>query len=328
MERINHHIKTLLSAHDCVIVPNFGAFIADYSPAVIRDDKSTIPSKDILFNRKLTRNDGLLISALIEEEGIEYAQAKQEIARYVAKTKTLLDNGETVVYEGIGTLSLDEAGFIQFVGNEENTCLLDSYGLQAITLEKINKEDATVIKDAHANSNRKTQRIVMRVASVAAVIALILIFSTPLTDEPASDYAALGFDSSTPDVLTNSTPVSALKDGKKTYIAENTTSSIAEHKDSSSLASEDNKEQKSSEAQKAYHIIIASLATETMANDYVKTFQRKYDFDSVEMLSGSGRYRISVAHFDQPNEAVAFVKSLRLLNPKFSDAWVLPQSSN
>lgn len=331
LEKINHHIKTLLSAHDCVIVPDFGAFIADYSPAVVSDEKSTIPSKDILFNRNLTRNDGLLINALIEEEGLEYTKAKEEIARYVSEINALLAKGEKVAYDGIGTLSLDEAGFVQFVSDDSNTCLLDAYGLQSVTLEKIDHQDAPAVTLPEESSNMSSRRVILRVASVAAVVALILIFSIPLSDQPISDYAALGFDSSTPDIVTNSTPVSKLKDGKSAYTNGTTSALPIENEEVASLPlSRKTPEEKEQVVlpQKTYHIIIASLATETMADNYVETFQRKYDFDSVEKLSGGGRYRISVAHFDQQNEAVAFVKSLRLLNPKFGDAWVLPLTSN
>ncbi len=140
MTKINHHIKTLLSAHDCVIIPNFGAFIADYCPAVVSDEQSTIPGKDILFNRNLTRNDGLLINALIEEQDLDYTQAKQAIEQYVADINSALAEGEKITFGGIGELSLDESGFVQFIADESNSCLLDSYGLQIVTLEKIEKK--------------------------------------------------------------------------------------------------------------------------------------------------------------------------------------------
>lgn len=319
----------MLSAHDCVIIPNFGAFIADYKPAVVSDEQSTIPKKDILFNRNLTRNDGLLINALIEERGLSYPEAKQEIERYVAYVNVTLAKGEKINFAGIGKLTLDEAGFIQFVADEHNSCLLDAYGLQPIHLNKINQQEAPLIAvDEEVKVHRST-RIVLRVASVAAVVVLLLLFTTPLTDRHVSgDYASLGFDNSTPEVVTNSAPVTELKATSKPVSTDEV--KAAKTLSSSSIIVEPAFENLPSPVvlQKTYHIIIASLATEEIAKEYVTTFKLKYDFDSVEMLSSIGRHRISVAHFNQQKEAVAFVKSLRLLNPKFGDAWVLPQTLN
>jgi len=320
-----------LSTHDCVIIPNFGAFIADYSPAIVSDEESTIPGKDILFNRQLTRNDGLLINALIEERGLEYSQAKEEIERYVATINKTLKDGEEITIDGIGKLALDEAGFVQFVADDSNTCLLDSYGLQAVTLEKINKEEVPPTQAQVEVKSRKSTRIVMRVASVAAVLALVLIFSLPLTDKPQGDYASLGLDSSTPAVVTNSTPVSKLKQGSSPDSIHKVIKPVAEApttQEAEPLTTETEAQDKILTAEKAYHIIIASLPNEQTATQYVQVFKNKYDFDAVEMISGSGRYRISVAHFDEKDEALAFVKSIRVLNPKFADAWVLPQSLN
>ena len=312
-----------MSEHDCVIIPNFGAFIADYSPAVVMDDKSTIPGKDILFNRQLTRNDGLLINALIEEQDLEYAAAKLAIEGYVVDVKKQLSSGKKIDFEGIGQLSLDEAGFVLFLANESNTCLLDSYGLQPITLEKIAKDEAPIVSPVRATVPNRTRRIVLRATSVAAVLALILIFSKPLTDQPIADYASLGFDSSTPAVVMNSTPVSTLKDVPHVLASE-----PLPIEEAVASVSPDSQTSESQLKLKKYHIIIASFPTQALAQKYVVTFMKKYDFDTVETVAGGGRYRISVAHFDQRNEAVAFVKSLRILNPKFNDSWVLPQTFN
>lgn len=333
MEKINHHIKTLLSTHDCVIIPNFGAFIADYSPAVVTDEKSTIPGKDILFNRNLTRNDGLLINALLEEDDLDYPQAKQEVERYVIAINAALAKGEKINLEGVGELMLDEAGFIQFIADESNSCLLDSYGLEPITLEKIKSQEMPPVEKAQRKTLNRSTRIVMRVASVAAVVALLLIFAIPLSDEPIGDYASLGFDSSTPIVVTNSTPATELKEGSTTAVPNTTKTPLpqANVEVTPSPLSRKATDVKSKDVitpQKTYHIIIASLANEQSAKQYVQTFKTKHDFDALEMMSGDGRYRISVAHFDQKQEALAFVKSLRLLNPTFDDAWVLPQTLN
>ena len=55
MLEINHIIKELLQLHDCVIFPNLGGFVAQYSPANFDEKKSVFspPHKQILFNKNL-----------------------------------------------------------------------------------------------------------------------------------------------------------------------------------------------------------------------------------------------------------------------------------
>lgn len=315
MNTIHYHIKTLLSTYDCVIIPDFGAFIADYCPPVVSDEQSTIPGKDILFNRSLTRNDGLLINALIEEKGIEYAEAKLEIERYVKEINRRLNGGETICIDGIGELSLDEAGFVQFVANENNTCLLSSYGLKPITLKKIfgrNVERKQALPAEETISH--TQRVIMRIASVAAIVALLLVFSPPLMDKSTADFAALGFDCPVPDV-------------EKTVqqVVDSSLNKVDSVVRQDSVKNTDIAEE-SIIQKKYFHIIVASLPTEALADQYVHTFKYKDDFDTLNVIKSAGRCRVSVAHFEDKAEAVSFVRSLRLNNPKFSDAWVLSQA--
>ena len=338
MEQINHHIKTLLSAHDCVIIPNFGAFIADYSPAVVSDEESTVPGKDILFNRNLTRNDGLLINALIEDQALSYDEAKKAIERYVSTINSVLASGNTHTVEGIGDFSHDEAGFVHFIADASNSCLLDSYGLQAITLEKLTVQknldlavSASDIEQEVIINRRK--RLVVRVASVAAVVALLLILASPLTDKPMADYASLGFDDSTQEVLTNTMPVTASGKVSTTTPSEKEAEPLPSHAvevTSLPLSRTPDKVVKPilDQAQTSFHVIIASLATQQFAKDYVAAFTQTYNFDTVEIMPSSGRYRVSVANFNKKNEALAFIRSLRLLNPKFADAWVLSPQLN
>ena len=65
--KISYHIFNLLQEHDCVIVPNFGAFVARNISAKISSDGSRIypPNKEITFNKSLIKSDGLLINCLL-----------------------------------------------------------------------------------------------------------------------------------------------------------------------------------------------------------------------------------------------------------------------
>lgn len=327
---IPHHIKILLSEYDCVIIPDFGAFVADYRPPVLDGDQSAIPGKDILFNRQLTRNDGLLINAIIEADNCSYEEARKSIATDIADIKKQLDSGETFTFEGIGQMMLDETGFIQFLVADDNSCLLDAYGLQAIHLDKIDKD--TPHQELTSNTiDNNNKRTFISITAAAAVVALLLIFSPPLSDKAVVDKAGISFDTTPAEMPSLSQEQRDLPKADQEAL-----SLPLSRKNATETDTEKTKTQQESAKgetitnilpEKAYHIIIASLPNQKLAEQYVYNFTKKYDFDTIQTLSGNERYRISVANFSQKKEAIAFVKSLRLLNPKFGDAWVLAVSS-
>ena len=87
--KISNHIFNLLQEHDCVIVPNFGAFVARNISAKISSDGSKIfpPNKEITFNKSLVKNDGLLINRISSSENISYEVADDTIASAETRRK-------------------------------------------------------------------------------------------------------------------------------------------------------------------------------------------------------------------------------------------------
>ena len=76
MDEIALHIDFLLHAHDCIIVPGLGGFVVNEMGV----EKNGLwgldaPTFEIIFNSKLSYNDGLLAESLmktnmqIEERG-------------------------------------------------------------------------------------------------------------------------------------------------------------------------------------------------------------------------------------------------------------------
>ncbi len=318
MKIIDQHIKDLLSTHDCVIIPGFGAFIADYKPAVIKPEKSSLPSKYILFNSKLSRNDGLLINAIVESENISYPEAKKAIARYVIELNTEIEEGHKHILQGIGTLQLDEAGFIQFTEQEDNTCLLDTYGLPPIILKKIEKKENnknTTTKPNHYLHNT------LKIAAAAAVIITVILISRPSAPLINTDYASLSFENDSQSITTEDKH--AKEDEPATHLEETIESALPQEQDSTKTNTLSNNNPPNI-YHEYYHVIIASLASQQKAKEYIVRFKNKYQFEDLSILEGDARYRVSVARFYQSKEAVAFVNSLRLLNPTFKDVWVLP----
>ena len=120
MHKFIEYISDLLFLHDCVIIPDFGGFICNYKSAYIDDESGLIcpPSKDILFNRNLTHNDGLLVSWIAGKENISYEKATSQLMLFCEDLKIRLNQlSETSVY------FLQTAVLISF-SNPENIIFL------------------------------------------------------------------------------------------------------------------------------------------------------------------------------------------------------------
>ncbi len=86
---LGEHISELLFEHDCVIVPDFGGFVCNYAPAGIDPVKHLFepPGKRILFNKGLTRNDGILAHHISGKLKLSYPEALNAIAGEVKRYK-------------------------------------------------------------------------------------------------------------------------------------------------------------------------------------------------------------------------------------------------
>ena len=87
--QLNNQIIDLLFEHDCVIIPGFGGFVAQYSAASFEEKKQTFtpPSKSILFNKNLINNDGLLAHKYVSSYQLTYEEALSLIEEEVALIK-------------------------------------------------------------------------------------------------------------------------------------------------------------------------------------------------------------------------------------------------
>lgn len=144
---ITPHINSLLYKHDCVIVPEFGAFLVQYNSAKIDIEQHIMqpPSRSIRFNSKLKDSDGVLLNYLQTQLGVDEKEAKQIILAYVEDLQISLSHLEEIVLHGIGSFSL-KANQLQFTPHQTNF-LASVYGFQTLYTSPIAKEDEVVSTD-------------------------------------------------------------------------------------------------------------------------------------------------------------------------------------
>ena len=181
MQKVDKHISELLYGHDCVIVPELGGFVANYAPAKIHPVQHTFipPSKNIVFNKNLKSNDGLLANHIVVSENTTYPQALKYISHFVENATLQLKNGAKVKIDEVGTLFLDVERNIQFEPDGTNH-LPEAFGLAQFQspaikrdtgIKRIEKE----LKDRKAIPAERKKINVKRY--VALAIAMPVIFA-------------------------------------------------------------------------------------------------------------------------------------------------------
>ena len=134
MHKIEDIVSSLLLRHSCVIIPNFGGFVAKTISAKLDLDRGLFlaPSKQLLFNKNLLNNDGLLISEYASINAIEYSKSQSEIEEFVLDLKSKLNSKQSVHIERVGKLSYDIEGNLVFEQDRYFNLLLSSYGLSQV----------------------------------------------------------------------------------------------------------------------------------------------------------------------------------------------------
>jgi hypothetical protein len=136
------NIRELLHEHDCIIIPQFGGFVCNYSPAYLHSAKNLFhaPFKKISFNKNVTHNDGLLANQLSQQENISYSEANRLIATTVVQLQHTLEQHRRVEFKAIGVLYYGEENTLLFKQDERINYLPSSFGLPSFFVSPIQRQ--------------------------------------------------------------------------------------------------------------------------------------------------------------------------------------------
>jgi len=139
--QLDQYISDLLYRYECVIVPEFGAFLSQYKSARVHETTHAFypPKKELSFNRQLIKNDGLLTDYVATVLTIPYAEAQELIATQVQDYGRQLQSGSQVTLKNIGTLTQREER-ITFDPSYHLNYLTDAFGLAPFTTQKVARE--------------------------------------------------------------------------------------------------------------------------------------------------------------------------------------------
>jgi Bacterial DNA-binding protein./Sporulation related domain. len=180
---VTAYIRELLFGHDCVIVPGFGGFIGNYTPARIDRSTDTFypPVKKISFNRNLNHNDGLLVGKISGSNKINYGDARNLVEEFVAGIRKELEKGEKVVFDNIGSFVNNHEGNIQFEPDSSVNYHLDSYGLEPFQCMPLEGYDVRkrILRNIEKDPVKQAsiRKIMWRAAVIVPLLSLIVAVS-------------------------------------------------------------------------------------------------------------------------------------------------------
>ena len=313
--KINKHIYFLLCEHNCVIIPDFGGFIANYESARVDNHSHLLyaPKKSIVFNKNLQNNDGLLVNEIASCEGLTFKQAKKELDKYVLNLKESLKLYKKIFIEEVGTLLYTSEGKILFVQSNSHNHLLDSFGLTTlqypvIQRSSIQEQFEEKIKDIdkkHFKNNKKW----LKVAAVLLPLIMISALGLNNKDKIQTTYANLSpFNSLASDEVRN-----------KKFYNESPTNNI-ELAVTSFYFAKDNMVIKTIDIDKHF-IIAGSFSTEENAQKMLaKLKNANFGNSKIVNQNRSGHIRVCYDGFSNSTDALLALKKIKKTNPS---AWLL-----
>ncbi|HVD99247.1 MAG TPA: SPOR domain-containing protein [Cytophagaceae bacterium] len=139
--QIENYIQELLFEHNCVVIPDFGGFIAELKSVEIHPitHRFMPPAKRIAFNEQLKVNDGLLATTIARREGLELAEAYEKIRQFVQAVREQLRSNNNYVFQEIGKLYYNIENRLEFEPDTRINYLEESFGLQELFFKPIDR---------------------------------------------------------------------------------------------------------------------------------------------------------------------------------------------
>ena len=329
------HIAFLLRHHDCLIVPRLGGFVVQQSRASCKTDvyAFTPPSRIVSFNQELKHNDGLLIESYMRALKANYQDARRRVETDIEAMLITLKESRNLLIEGVGIISINSEGLIDFQRNTGALLNVAHYGLpevRLLPLQQLKKEAAPAPEPVSDSENiyfRINRALLRNVAAAAAIIALVLCISIPVNPPVDTGQMKAGF-------LPASSPIAIVDEASVEQPATIVTQEVKNEATEPAQAvqpiavAEQPKPLPKAVVTPAvnpqsayYYIIVASCPDIASAKSEVSKLKNK-GFETAGVVTGGGRSRVYSAKFatkQEADEKLAFY--CKQLNRH--DAWVL-----
>lgn len=322
MIELERHIETLLLSSDCVVVPDFGGFVAHHIEAHYDETDGTFipPRRTLGFNPKLKINDSLLVHSYIEAYDLSYPEALSRIEEEVSQLREQLETQGSYELHGIGMLTVNTEGNIDFTPCEAGVLTPELYGLSTFEIkplvaehieqlplpEEKTKPVAPVLSiDESHDDEEEAKTISIRVAwlrnavAVAAAVLAFFLITTPVSN------------SIDPNTSMSSISLSAIADSPSLATVVPSIPAVNAH--SSNI--------KTQSPTPSYVIVLASHVARANADTFVEQLHRQ-GYTEARVIERKGI--VCVVYGSYATQGEAYQSALKLhSNKELEQAWVM-----
>lgn len=303
------HIEYLMLSNDCVVVPGFGAFIAQYTSSnnCAQNSTFTSPKRSISFNASINHNDGLLANSIAKKALIPYAEALKQIEKSTTICRQALSDGSEVPFGRLGFFISNAEGHIEFIPFHHELANDDFFGLQSFSFPTLAERNAQVAteetvsetySEPEINIGRRnwfSHKAVQIAASIVMLVCLTFAFSTPIiVDKPTHQLATLNV------------PTPTMPKHKVVKAEE-----ISQQKQVKAVS-----EKKETNSNGRYAIIICSLKKQSQVAQY---FQENKDINPANVIKKNGYYMI---YFNRGDNYQELVKEAKQMPKPYTEFWI------
>lgn len=303
------HIEYLMLSNDCVVVPGFGAFIAQYTSSnnCAQNSTFTSPKRSISFNASINHNDGLLANSIAKKASIPYAEALKQIEKSTTICRQALSDGSEVPFGRLGFFISNAEGHIEFIPFHHELANDDFFGLQSFSFPTLAERNAQVAteetvsetySEPEINIGRRnwfSHKAVQIAASIVMLVCLTFALSTPIiVDKPTHQLATLN-------VPTPTMP--------KHKVVKAEEISLQKQVEAAS-------EKKEANSNGRYAIIICSLKKQSQVAQY---FQENKDINPANVIKKNGYYMI---YFNRGDNYQELVKEAKQMPKPYTEFWI------
>lgn len=318
MISLEQHIEYLMAHHDCVVVPGWGALIANYQPAEVRQGVILPPSRYIAFNSDVSHNDGMLATSLMRRHNLSFNQACDFVNDTVASYKRHIATGSELAFGHLGFFKLGEKQKLEFAPLASAEVCDENFGLTNVRIAPLESQEnhsAAIIAPVTITLRERLKVA----ASIAAIVGVGMLLSTPVILDRATQTASLNVVEVkksvspkiivTPKVTVTPAAKSTAADKSFTFIDNKGKETPLQPTKNGTPKDKDEPAQKEAKGSKSYSLVIATCRSQHKAEKMAKKFTSKGT--EVEIVETSeNEFNLVIAQSKKKHDLLKIKKSL------------------
>lgn len=341
---LERHITKLLLNSDCVIIPDFGGFVAHHVDAFYDTEDNLFypPLRTVGFNQQLKINDSMLVQSYVEALDISYPEALMLIEKDVADLKEQLERNGYYDLHDVGRLCVGSENNYIFEPCEAGILTPKLYGLSTYSIntiaikdsekpaisanQSIEKTEPVVVADANDSEDEEFESekftisyaTLRYIAAACILAALFMLFPMSIGEDESYKMLKSKLDTG---MILNIIPKDVMmrSDAKLSgskQIAEKSSTAEKQVTEKAKL----NADTIATKPLTYYTIVLASKVSHKNAVAFT-TYLHKNGYEEAKILP-MGKYdKVVYKQFETKSEANAMLNKITD-NIEFADAWV------